>query len=132
MAALAHATAILPLTGILAPIVIWVAQKDKSEYVAFQALQAIVYQIIMILAWFGGMALYMGSFVGMFLSMPSASSSRDVPAVVFVPFGVMGLLMICMLAFIVYGLVAAVMALQGKNFRYIIIGNLLKRALQQK
>jgi uncharacterized Tic20 family protein len=132
MAALAHATAILPLTGVLAPIVIWVTQKDKSEYVAFQALQAIAYQIIMILAWFGGMALYMGSFVGMFLSMPSASSSRDVPAFVFVPFGVMGLLMICMLAFIVYGLVAAVMALQGKNFRYIVIGSLLKRTLQQK
>jgi len=50
MAALAHISALLPLMGIIAPIVIWVTQKDKSEYVAFQALQAVAYQLLMILA----------------------------------------------------------------------------------
>src|SRR5512141_2065517 len=86
MAALAHATAILPVTGVIAPIVIWVTQKDKSEYVAFQALQAIAYQLLIILGWFAGMALYMGSFVGMFLIMPPGGSSPSVPGIAFVPF----------------------------------------------
>ncbi len=132
MAALAHATAILPVSGVIAPIIIWVTQKDKSEYVAFQALQAIAYQLTIILAWFAGMALYMGSFFGMFLSMPSAGPSRSVPAFVFVPFIVMGLILIGSLVFVLYGLVGAVMVLQGKDFRYILIGNQLKRYLQSK
>jgi uncharacterized Tic20 family protein len=46
MAALAHISALLPLMGVIAPIVIWATQKDKSEYVAFQALQAVVYQLV--------------------------------------------------------------------------------------
>ena len=45
MAALSHATALLPFMGVIAPIVIWVTQKDKSQYVAFQALQAMAYQL---------------------------------------------------------------------------------------
>ena len=79
MAALAHTAAILPMWGIVAAIVIWVTQKDKSEYVGFQALQAIAYQLIMVLAWFAGMALYMGSFLVVILSIPSGSSSQPPP-----------------------------------------------------
>ncbi len=59
MAALAHISAVLPLIGVIAPTIIWATQKDKSEYVAFQALQAVAYQLVMILAWFIGMGCYM-------------------------------------------------------------------------
>jgi len=47
-AALAHAATLLPMMGALASIVIWATQKDRSRYVAFQALQAAVYQIGMV------------------------------------------------------------------------------------
>ncbi len=50
MAALSHASAIIPMMGVIAPIVIWATQKDKSSYVVFQALQAIVYQLCMVIA----------------------------------------------------------------------------------
>ena len=132
MAALGHATAILPMTGIIAPIVIWVTKRDKSEYVAFQALQAVVYQLTIILAWFAGMALYMGSFFGMFFSIPTAGPSRSMPVFVIVPFAIMGIMLVGSLLFVIYGLVAAAMALQGKDFRYIVIGNQLKRWLERK
>ncbi len=79
MAALAHTTAILPMMGVVAPIVIWVTQKDKSEYVGFQALQAIVYQLTMVLAWFAGGALYFASFVATFISIPFGKSSIFIP-----------------------------------------------------
>jgi hypothetical protein len=130
MAALAHVTAILPMMGIIAPIVIWATQKEKSEYVAFQALQAIVFQLTMVLAWFAGMALYMGSFFATFLGMASAGSSKSIPIFFFVPFVVMGCMMLGTLVFIVYGLIGAAMVLQGKDFRYIVIGDQLKRYLQ--
>lgn len=77
MAALAHASALLPLMGVIAPIVIWVSQKEKSKYVAFQALQALAYQLGMILAWFVGMGCYMLSFFGTFLGIPLSSSTNS-------------------------------------------------------
>ena len=129
MAALAHATAVLPFTGLIAPIVIWVTQRDKSEYVAFQALQAIVYQLGIIVAWFAGMALYMGTFL---LVIPFGDSSSRLPPFFFVPFAVMGLMMLGMLAAVIYALIAAAMALQGKDFHYLVIGQALKRFLQPK
>jgi uncharacterized Tic20 family protein len=48
MAALSHITVILPFFGVVAPIIIWVTQKEKSQYVAFQALQALAYQLSLI------------------------------------------------------------------------------------
>jgi hypothetical protein len=131
MAALAHATAVMPVWGMIAPIVIWATQRDKSEYVAFQALQAVAYQFSMVLAWFAGMALYMASFLGVFVTLPFSEGARGVPPFFFVPFLVMGMLLLGSLAFIVYGLIAAAMALQGKDFQYVVLGAALKRFLQK-
>ena len=129
MAALAHVTAVIPVTGIIAPILIWVTQREKSDYVAFQALQAVAYQLSMIVAWFAGMALYMASF---FIAIPFSNSSRGFPVFMLFPFGIMGLMLAGGLLFVVYGIVAAVMVLQGRNFRYVIIGNALRHYLQLK
>lgn len=52
MAALSHLAIVLPFMGVIAPTVIWVTQKDKSRFVAFQALQALVYQLVLIVAGF--------------------------------------------------------------------------------
>jgi uncharacterized Tic20 family protein len=129
MAALAHSTAILPMMGVVAPIIIWATQRDKSEYVGFQALQAVVYQFVMILLWFAGMAMYVSSFFLVFVPGMMVSESQSFPVFFFVPFLVMGALMLAMLAFVLYGLVAAAMVLQGEDFRYFIIGDQLKRYL---
>lgn len=139
MAALSHVTAILPFMGVIAPIVIWVTQKDKSAYVAFQALQALAYQLAMILAWFVGMACYMCSFFGTFGLIPLAGISEEpnpVGIAVFslsflIPFIVFGAILVGGILFVIYGLIGAVMALQGKDFRYVIIGARLERYLQQ-
>ena len=136
MAALAHVTVILPLMGIIAPIVIWVTQKDKSEYVAFQALQAIVYQLTMILAWFIGMACYMLSFFGMFFTIPFAESNASAApspfemVSFFFPFLIFGAIFLGGILFMIYGIAAGIMTIQGKDFRYIFIGKRLERYLQ--
>lgn len=48
-AALAHASSVLNLLtgvgGIIAALIIWVTQKDKSRWVAFHALQAMIFQV---------------------------------------------------------------------------------------
>ncbi len=126
MAALAHVSAILPFMGVIAPIVIWATQKDKSEFVAFQALQAIAYQLLMILAWFVGMGCYMLSFFSTFLAIPFAGSGGEVGPTVapffmagfFIPFIIFGAIFVGGAIFIIYGLIGAVSTFQGKDFRY--------------
>ena len=142
MAALSHITVILPFLGVVAPIIIWVTQKEKSQYVAFQALQALAYQLSLIIFYFVGMACYMCSFFGTFLGMvPLTATSPEEPNPVavagfmltfFIPFAVFGLMFLGMIGYIIYGLVAAVMVVQGKDFRYVFIGNRLERYLQQE
>ena len=134
MAALSHAAALLPMMGVIAPIVIWVTQKEKSKYVAFQALQALAYQIIMILAWFVGMGCYMLSFFGNFLTLPLSDSSQSaspwLALGVIIPFIVFGAIFVGGILFVIYGAVGAVMAFQGKPFRYVIIGKKVERFMQ--
>jgi len=138
MAALAHVSALLPFMGVIAPIVIWATQKDKSEFVAFQALQAIVYQLLMIMAWFVGMGCYILSFFFTFLAIPFAGSGSEVDPTavpffitgVFIPFLVFGTIFVGGAIFIVYGLVGAISTFQGKDFRYIVIGKRLAAYLQ--
>jgi hypothetical protein len=134
MAALSHVSILLPLMGVIAPIVIWVTQKEKSRYVAFQSLQALIYQLSMIIAWFLGMGCYMCSFFGMIIPLTVSESSSNLGAnegllivATMFPFFVMGALFLFGFAFIIYGVVGAIMAFQGKPFRYVIIGKRVER-----
>lgn len=139
MAALAQISVLVPFLGVIAPIVIWVTQKDKSRYVAFQSLQAVAFQLTMILAWFVGMGCYMCSFFSVFLVIPFASSMEASQSLsplfgipFFIPFLIFGLMFLGGFLFILYGIVAAVMTFQGKPFRYAIIGRRVERFLQSK
>lgn len=138
MAALAHISALIPLMGVIAPIIIWATQKDKSEFVAFQALQAIAYQLLMILAWFIGMGCYMLSFFFTFFTIPfTGNGSENMPGSpffmigIFIPFIIFGLIFIGGAIFILYGVAGAIMTFQGKHFRYAIIGKQLENYLQK-
>jgi uncharacterized protein len=43
MALLSHLSIFIPNIGILAPLIIWVTNKEKSNFVRFNALQAIFF-----------------------------------------------------------------------------------------
>jgi hypothetical protein len=49
-----------------------------------------------------------------------------------VPFLVMGTMMIGGIFFVIYGIIGAVMAFQGKPFRYILIGKRIEHFMQPK
>ena len=57
--ALAHAAAILPLWGLVVPALIWSTQREKSEYIRQQSLQALAWQMLQVCLFFGGMMLYL-------------------------------------------------------------------------
>jgi len=143
MAALAHGTILVPFMGVIAPIVIWVTQKDKSRFVRFQALQATVFQLTLVLIWFVGMACYMATFFISFFGVSLMGSGNFYsPALngpgsgleflsFLIPVSVMVLVGIGFIVFEIYGIVGAVQALRGKAFRYIIISDRVDRFLQQ-
>ncbi len=137
MAALAHITVIIPFMGVIAPIIIWATQKEKSRYVAFHALQALGYQLCMIAAWFIAMGCYMCSIFSTVLTIPLSSSGtgQSISPFFFVgiaiPYLVFGVILMGGLAFIVYGIVGAVLTLQGKPFHYILIGMWVEHFMQQ-
>mgnify|MGYP001828301959 CR=1 FL=1 len=133
LAGLAHGSILLGILtsgigGIIAALVIWIVQKEKSAYVAAQALQALVYQAVTFLltmfVWCCWGALYMAMIMVPLLSNPGAYESAP-PAglwvglvLMIVPFGIWGLT-------ILYGLYGAARCLGGHDFKYAVIGNWL-------
>lgn len=134
LAGLAHGSILLgPLTngvgGLVAALVIWLIQRDKSAYVAFQALQALVYQVAAFvltgLAWCCWVAAWMAMWMPAMAANPRVY--QDVPpaglwiglALIIVPLAVSA-------ALAIYGLVGAARTLGGHDFEYVLIGKWLK------
>ncbi len=88
---------VLPLGGVLVPLVIWLVQKDEDEFVAGHALEALNFQITVALAALVGVALCLTVLL----------------AIVGFP-----LLMIVGLASLVYGVLGAIAASNGRQFEY--------------
>ncbi len=115
--------------GILTALVIWLTQKEKSAYVASQALQALVYQVVTflvtMLVWCGWGLCWMAMILMPLMADPYAFEAAPPAGLwvglffMIVPFGVWGLT-------ILYGLYGAVRCLGGHDFRYAVIGNWLE------
>ncbi len=134
LAAVSHASVIFLGLGLIAPVVIWATQRTKSAYVAFQALQALTYQVIQAVLYFVvsliGSIIMMAVVFGFFgLAAAFESEAMAIFAMLvqflflFGIFGVMGF-------YLLVGLIAAIFCLAGKSFRYPLIGGWLERFLQ--
>ena len=134
LAGLAHGSILLGLVtsgvgGIVAALVFWATQKEKSPYAAAQALQATVFQgvtfVIMMIAWCCWIGLYMMMIFVPLMNNPGAFEAAPPAglwvgmALMIVPLGIWGLI-------ILYGLYGAVRCLGGHEFKYAIIGNWLE------
>ena len=127
MAALAHGSAVLNLFagigGLIAAFVIWMTQKEKSAWVAFHALQSLVFQavvlggtvLVVVLVWIVGFAVSFATVgIGTIVAVPVMILSF------FVGFLIIG-------GVVVYGVYGAYQIYQGREFRYIWIGNWLQQ-----
>lgn len=157
MAALGHATIAWPVMGLIAPAIIWATQREKSPFLAFQALQAAAYHMTLILAGLACGVCYFCSYVGMVVGVIGASVSTyfAIPAqgptpgelspAALIPMllGFLGTIVFYVLifgllfvglavwgAYIGYGLYGAVATLRGKDFRYMFLASRLERYLE--
>ncbi len=133
MAGLANGAVILPIWGLLLAAIIWLTQREKSEYVRQQGGQAIAWQVTQVGAFFLGMILYVASFFvmmgGTFLL---ASDSAGPPPLFFFPFIIFGCLFLFQFVFIIMGVWAAVRTFQGHAFVYPLVGGYIQRFLADK
>lgn len=121
-AMLAHLSILLNLVtgflGLLAVLIIYLVYRDRSRYVAYQSLQALIFQLI----WWGGASLLAGLLwaISGILSIVLVGICLMPIACVFslVPLGAL-----------VYGTVGAIDTSQGKDFQYWLIGDWVRGTL---
>ncbi|MBN1299253.1 MAG: DUF4870 domain-containing protein [Actinobacteria bacterium] len=113
MALLSHLSIFIPNIGLLAPIIIWVTNKEKSDFVRFHALQAIFFQLIFFIL----MMLFM--FAGVILMLASIpwfdlSSNAEPGAVFFLSMIFMFMFFPLWIIFGIYAAVASVKVIKAK------------------
>lgn len=132
-AALAH------FFGMLAALIVWALQKDKSRFVKFQALQALTFDFSLttllgtVFGCFFTLAL-LGMSGAMFFVMEQATSVNDFGWAFALPFLFQPMIFVCIFPFslllTLIRLVASISVLNGREFRYPILGPWLERFLE--
>jgi uncharacterized membrane protein len=131
LAALAHAAIIASPIGIIVGLLLYLMHKEKSLFVAGQALQAAVYQLVAmfltILVWSCWSVFYALTFIPLIVSPEQYQSAP--PPIFWVGMGSMVLPFLGMGLLAVYGLYGALRVWRGENFQYLIIGKLITNRL---
>lgn len=122
-AMLAHLSVLLNLVtgflGVAAAFVIYLMYKDRSRYVAHQALQAFFFQLIF---WGGG-----GFLIGVVWAITGALCAVIV-GILLIPFALLATFFFLLLPLIavVYGVLGAIQCSGGENFHYWLVGDWVK------
>ena len=131
LAALAHGSVFAQGIGILVGVLVYITQRDRSCYAAFQALQAAVYQLINFIIVIG-LWLVWGLFYGLSMIplIQQANTNPDAapPAIFWISLVSMVIPLFYMVLVGLYGLWGALRTWQGKDFRYLLIGGWLEKS----
>ena len=131
LGALAYASLIASGMGIVAGILIYVTQKEKSAWLGSQALQAVLYQLaglfLIIVLWSCWGVFYMLTLIPL-IAIPEKYGDQP-PAIFWVGMGSMICPFLIMGVWGLYGLYGAIRAWMGADFRYAIIGRLAENRM---
>lgn len=130
LAAIAHGSVVAQGIGILVGVIVYITQREKSRYVAYQGLQAAVYQlinlIIVIGMWVVWGVLYGLSMIPLMMQIETNPDAAP-PVIFWISMMLMVIPFIYMVLVGLYGLWGAVRTWQGKDFKYLLIGNWLEK-----
>lgn len=121
-AMLAHMGVLVNLvSGFLGPLVplgIYMVYKDRSRYVAYQSLQALIFQLIW---WVGG-----GALTGIAWAITGALSTVII-GLVCIPFAC--IISAMPLVALIYGVYGGIQTNQGQDFKYWLVGDWVRSTL---
>ncbi len=126
MSLISHLSILIPNIGILAPIIIWVTNRERSNFVRFHAIQAIFFQLVFFIL----MMFFI--FVGVILMLAAIpwfdlNSSADPGILFFLSMIFMFMYFPLWLIFGIYAVVASIKSYKGKIFKYAVIGKIIER-----
>jgi len=144
-AALAHASVLLTLVlgmaggvgalvGPAVPLAMYLGYREKSRFVAFHALQSLVYQVAGVLI-YAVLAAVLAVWITMAWTV-SGLLSAVLVGLLLMPFALLLTLLAVLLlvgvpfAWLGYGLYGAYQVYQGRNFRYWLIGEWLEKEVK--
>ncbi len=128
LAALAHGSVVVQGIGLIVGIVVYVNQREKSCYAAFQALQAAVFQLIGMIV-IVGLWLVWGVFYGLsIIPLVNMGETDVLPPIFWISMVSMVIPFLAMIIVAAYGLWGAIRTWQGHDFRYLILGSWLERS----
>jgi uncharacterized Tic20 family protein len=104
--------------GAIAPLVVYMIYKERSRYVAYQSLQALIFQLIW---WVGG-----GILTGIAWSITGVLSTVLI-GILCIPFACIVSAM--PLVALIYGTIGGVQANQGQDFKYWLVGDWVRSTL---
>ena len=131
-AALAHGSAFFVFFGPIIPVIVWFTQRKKSAYLAFQALQAMLYQSLFFWTWVLLIPLLMIVVVVIiiFSGILLAQDQNNEVLVALLPqILIWGTMIGTFLLYAGIGVWGAVASLTGRDFRYPFFGGRLARHL---
>jgi uncharacterized protein len=111
MAGLSHLSILLPQFGLFVPLILWLVNRENAPYAAYQSQQAFWFQLVVNIGFWIVAAL--GTVLG------------------FATFGLGFLALLPILGLwhvlaSIYGIVGGVFAFQGRDFRYFLLGDMIK------
>ncbi len=126
MALLSHLSILIPNIGILVPVIIWLTNKEKSDFLKFHALQAIFFQLIFFIL----MMLFI--FIGVIMMLAAIpwfelSSSPEPGILFFLSMVFMFMYFPLWIIFGIYAIIASIKSYTGKIFKYALIGKIVER-----
>ena len=118
VAALAHASVLLGfasggLAGVAIAFLVWLVYREKSRYAAFQALQALVFQ----LAWMAGTI------------VAALAMALSILTICLIPLGLLLAVVVLPFAGLFYGLYAAYETYYGADFLYWKVGEFVQQQM---
>ncbi len=142
-AALAHASVLLTfilgvttgglavIVGALVPLIIWLAFRDRSRFVAFHAIQASVFQLASVAAWVGllivGAVILIPAWIVTILLSLILIGLLLLPLVLVLTIALPAALVVMPLAVLVYGLYGAFEVYGGRDFRYWLVADWIEK-----
>lgn len=136
IAGIVYFSSIIPFIGMIIPFVCWIINRDKSDFLIFHSLQALLFQAILSITNICMFLLYFLSFFASFLIGfgTAAASGNQEPGPLFfisflIPFVVFFLMFAFFFLFSAYGITAGVVIILKGDFKFIVLGKALEKYL---
>ncbi len=127
VAAMGHFAIIIMIWGMLAPLVALLLDKRRSPFLKFQSIQALIYQGIGTLGYFGFMFLYFFVFMGILASSGGQVEQLPTPVLIGFAFSMLCIMAILLLVGPAYQILAqwaAYRILKGDNYHFPLVAKL--------